>query len=356
MPLVERIMRPSLNVWTLLKYTPFPIILYGTGNGADKILDEMERLSIKIQGIMASDDFVRGQIFRGFPVQRLSELTQRYPHPLIVVAFGSQRPEVLRHICDLSYQYQVLCPDVPVYGSELFNDVFFDRHENDIQRALSCWADAASRRVYENIIRFKLSGELHYLTAVFSEKDEVFREILRLHDHESYLDLGAYRGDTIDEFLHYTNGQYERITALEPDPKNYRKLREHTAALRACQCFRMGVWNINTDLAFAGSEGRGSSLQGNGKRLVPVTTIDTLFARRPLTYLKIDVEGAEEQALSGGQHVLRRDKPRLNLALYHRSEDLFKLPLLLKQINPDYRLYLRQHPHIPAWDLNLYAV
>ncbi len=355
MTLMKKITKPNPNVWDFLRDTERPIILYGTGDGADKVLNELERLSVPVQGVMASDDFVRGQTFRGYRVQRLSDLEQQYPDPVIVIAFGTQRPEMINHILSLAKRYRVLCADVPVYGTEIFSDAFFHQHEDDIQRVSACWADALSRQTYENVIRFKLSGALDCLQSVFSEKDEVFREILCLHDHESYLDLGAYRGDTIDEFLHYAGGSYEQITALEPDPKNYRKLWEHTAPMPRLQRFCMGIWCENTDLFFDDAQGRGSSLRKEGQRKVPVTTIDTLYQKRRLTYLKIDVEGAEEQALLGGRHVIEREKPKLNLALYHRSEDIFKLPLLIQSINPSYRLYLRQHPHIPAWDLNLYA-
>ena len=118
----------------------------------------------------------------------------------------------------------------------------------------------------------------------------------------------------------------------------------------------MGIWNEDTDLCFEASKGRGSSVKASGGNKLAVTTIDTLFRRRKVTYIKTDVEGAEEKALLGGREVIARDKPKMNLALYHRSEDIFSLPLLLKKLNPDYRLYIRQHPHIPAWDLNLYAV
>ncbi len=355
MPLRYLPMQPHEHCWTFLQDAHRPIILYGTGDGADKVLDELERRHIPIQGIMASDDFVRGQTFRGFTVRRLSDLVQQYTNPVILIAFGSQRPEVISHILDLAEKYTVLCADVPVYGTNIFNEAFFAQYQQEIEQAAACWEDDISRQVYDNIIRFKLSGKLSYLTAVFSDKDEAFYQILCLHDHESYLDLGAYRGDTIDEFLHYTNGQYQQITALEPDRKNYRKLREYTASLEHIQTFRMGIWSKDTDLYFDGALGRGSSIQTDGNHCIPVTTIDTLYRKRPLTYLKIDVEGAEEQALLGGRTVLQRDKPKLNLALYHRSEDIFKLPLLLKEINPSYRLYLRQHPHIPAWDSNLYA-
>ena len=90
--------------------------------------------------------------------------------------------------------------------------------------------------------------------------------------------------------------------------------------------------------------------------MLAVTRIDTLYHSRKLTYLKMDVEGCERQAIIGGVNTLRRDKPKLNIAVYHRSEDIFSIPLLISSIVPGYRLYLRQHPYIPAWDLTLYGV
>ena len=101
MPLVERMTKPNWNVWQLLRVIERPVILYGTGDGADKVLDELERLSVPVKGIMASDDFVRGQTFRGYRVQRLSDLEQQYPNPVIVIAFGTQRHEVMAHILAL---------------------------------------------------------------------------------------------------------------------------------------------------------------------------------------------------------------------------------------------------------------
>ena len=343
------------DIWQRLKETDAPIVIYGTGNGADKLLNELERLEIPVSGIMASDGFVRSRTFRGFPVRSLSEIEEKFPSPLILLAFGSQRPEVIEHILNLSRRHTVLCADVPVCGEQIFNGDFFHRHVGELNAALELMSDDLSRKTFENVVRFKLTGELSALTECFCEKEEAFTRLLRLGSRESYLDLGAYRGDTIEEFLRYTGGRYREIVALEPDPKTYRKLRENIV-LPGTRLFNMGIWSHDTDLPFRPSLGRGSSLGQDGTQVLPVTAIDTLFRRRPLTYLKVDVEGAEEQALLGGENTLRRDKPKLNLALYHRSEDLFRLPLLLHRIRPDYRLYLRQHPHLPAWDLNLYGV
>ncbi len=344
------------DIWERLKTADRPVILYGTGNGADKILDELERIGVKVQDVMVSDDFARGQVFRDFRVKNLFTLEQIYQDPVILIAFGSQRPEVMENIFSLAEKHTVLCADVPVYGDNIFNTAFYVQYAAEIQKAYDCFEDSFSRKTFENIIRFRLSGELSCLQEVYADKEKVFREILCLGTQESYLDLGAYRGDTIDEFLHFTGGKYREIVALEPDNKTYGKLIQHTARMQNTRCFCMGIWSENTDLCFDGSLGRGSSVRKDGKSAVPVTTIDTLFRKRPLTYLKIDAEGAEAEALAGGETVIRRDKPRMNMALYHRSEDIFRLPLMLKSIRPDYRLYIRQHPHIPAWDLNLYAI
>ena len=83
--------------------------------------------------------------------------------------------------------------------------------------------------------------------------------------------------------------------------------------------------------------------------------VDCVLQGDPCTLLKMDVEGAEREALAGAAQTIARWKPRLNIACYHRNEDLFALPLQVHALCPDYALYLRHHPYVPAWDVNLYA-
>lgn len=343
------------DIWHRLQKTERPVIIYGTGNGADKILDEFEKNNIFPKAVCASDDHVRGQFFRGFKVRSIAYAVKEYDAPIFISAFGSQRPEVISQILSLAEKHTVLCADVPVYGDNIFDLDFFSRHSSELELLYSVLADEHSKKVFENIINFKLSGELPYLVGSYSEKEEAF-SILSLNSSESYLDLGAYRGDTIEEFLHYSGGNYRSITALEPDRKTFQKLKLYAGDMDNTQLFNMGIWSEDTDLSFDASLGRGSSINSSGTQKLAVTKIDTLFRRRTVTYIKADVEGAEEKMLIGGKNVIFRDKPKLNIAIYHRSEDIFKLPLMIHSIVPDYRLYIRQHPHIPAWDLNLYAV
>ncbi len=343
------------DIWNFVKHTEKPIIIYGMGNGADKIMNELQRLGVPVTGVMASDDFVRGQTFRGFPVRKLSDFEKELSELIIIIAFGSQREDVIEHLLSLARKHTVLAADVPVYGENIFNMAFYDVHQKELQEVEKILADDLSRKVLKNVVKFKLTGQMPYLTEVFSDKKEAFT-ILKLTDQESYLDLGAYRGDTIEEFLHCTGGHYRHITALEPDRKTFRKLKDYAGTFPDTQLWNMGIWGSDCNLSFRNSLGRGSSVQNAGGQCLAVTKIDTLYQIQQVSYIKMDVEGAEKQALSGGIHTLQRDKPKLNLALYHRSEDIFELPLLLHKIQPAYKIYLRQHPHIPAWDLNLYAI
>lgn len=346
---------PEKDIYQRLKEESRPIVIYGMGNGADKIISQFELFGISVSGIAASDYFVRGQSFHGFTVRKISDFEQQYDDFIIIIAFGTSLPEVMEHIFSLSLRHTVLAPDVPVYGDNYWCKSFYEENLGDIEKAYSLLADEQSRFVYESMICFKLTGELSYLRRSDSDKDEVFRDIIPLSDNESYLDLGAYRGDTIDELLHYTEGKYDHITALEPDRKTFAKLKKHTQDMKNIRLYRMGIWSEDMDIPFDGSLGRGSSIQSGGSEMLAVTCIDTLYAVRHVSYIKMDVEGCERQALLGGIKTIRRDKPKLNIAAYHRSEDIFSLVLQLHDIEPSYRFYLRKHPYIPAWDINLYA-
>ena len=88
---------------------------------------------------------------------------------------------------------------------------------------------------------------------------------------------------------------------------------------------------------------------------IEAETVDSVCNNRA-DYIKYDVEGAERQALLGSQNTIANTSPDLLVSVYHRNEDLFDLPLLINELNPNYKLYLRKFKYVPAWDLNLYAV
>lgn len=337
--------------WEKIKESGLPVVVYGMGNGADKVIDEFNRLSIPVLGVTASDAFVRGQMFRGFKVKKLSEFEGEF---IIAVAFASCLPDVMGHIYSLCSKYRVLVPCVPVFGDEIFNRDFIKSHEPELNAAYALFEDD-SKPIFEGCVNFMFGGELETLKSVTTDKDEAFKNILKLNFDESYLDLGAYRGDTVEEFLRYCNNEYKSITALEPDRRTFKKLAEYLENIPNSVAYQKAVYSESKTLLFSSKAGRQSTISSKGEEIETIT-VDELCKNKKTTYIKMDVEGAEYEAIKGAANTLKTQKPKLNIALYHRSADIFELPLKIAEINPNYKFHFRRHPYIPCWDMNLYCV
>ena len=345
----------TMSVWERLKTCGKPVVLYGMGDGADKVLAAFEKYGITASAVMASDGFVRGQSFHGFQVKKLGEIEREYGDFVIALCFASQLPDVMAHIKEVAKKHTTLVPGVPVFGGVMFDGEFIKKYREGIYSAYSLFEDGLSRRVYENVLRFYYTGEIKLLDEITTGKDEAFKNILKLGQNELYVDLGAYNGDTIDEFLRYSGGSYRKIVAFEPNGKNFKKLSEHCLDMKNTELWQLGAYSHNTILTFNNKAGRNSAIADSGVQ-TRVAAVDTILCGAAATYIKADVEGADFETLIGAKNTLKNFKPKLNFSAYHRFEDIFRLPLLIKKLNPEYKIYLRHHPYIPAWDTNLYCV
>lgn len=354
---LESLITETKSCWERLSQEKRPIFIYGMGDGAVKIMSAFRQYGIPIAGIFASDEFVRGHSFAGFKVHKLSEIEEMIDDFVIVLAFAAGYPELIQYIRQLSHRHTLYAPDVPVIGSGLFTYRYFLEHLQEFNAVYRMLADAESRRVYVNIIQYKISGNIRYLETISSEPEQIFRTILRPSRNEIFVDLGAYNGDTIRELLSYTNQKYYSIHAVEPDKKNFKKLtnyieENHLKQIKAHQC---ACWCKDTELPFSSKSGRQSALAPDGETIQAIS-VDGLMNGKPLTMLKMDVEGFEREALWGAAKSIQQYAPKLSVSIYHRNQDIFELPLLVRKLNPDYQFYIRQREYIPAWDLNLYAV
>ncbi len=347
------------TAWDRLKNTKKPVVLYGMGNGADKILDWCEANNVEVAAIFASDDFVRGQIFRGYRICKYADVVSQYQDFLLVIAFASESPVVLEYFFSLAGKHETLAPHLPLFdGDEVVSFSWLAKYQQELMEVYINLADEKSREVLAATLNYKLSGKLSYLEAITTMRQEDCQQIFRFDKEETFVDLGAYDGDTIKEFLNYTNSSYREIVALEPDSKNFKKLQRFVeeAGLEHVSLLNKGIWSDEGTLSFAASGGRQSALQSDGKVEVPVDSVDHIMQGRQVSYMKLDVEGAEFEALSGAAETIGKWAPKLFVAAYHRDDDLWRLPILLWHLNKNYDIYLRKHPYVPAWELNFLAV
>ena len=327
------------SVWDKLKAEKKPIFIYGMGDGALKIMSVFRKRGITLAGIFASDDFVRGHSFEGYKVHKLSEVEEMVDDFVVVLAFAAGYQSIVDKVHEIAEKHTLYVPDVPVTGGGLFTYEYCIKNAEKLQLVYDSLYDDYSRKVYSNIINFK-----------------IYRDIIKPNMGETYVDLGAYNGDTIREVLEFTHGRYAGIYALEPDKKNYRKLSKFVEGMKYVYPYNTAAWCVDTELPFEAKAGRQSAISANSGNMIAARSVDSILGRKAATIIKMDVEGFEREAIWGAAQTIAHYTPKLMISLYHRNEDIFELPLLIKMLNPNYKLYIRHQLYIPAWETNLYAV
>ena len=343
------------SCWERLKNADLPIFIYGMGDGCNKILAKFEELGIGCDGIFASDEFVRGHEFAGFKVQRYSEVLKDHKNFIIVPAFGTSLPDVMTRLENMAENHTLIMPDTPVIGSECFDKNQFLARFSQAEKVYNLLADDLSKQVFVSILSYKISGDISCLKQIFTSPDEAYDNILSLGGKETYVDLGAFTGDTVLEFLNHTKGSYNKIYALEPDKKNFRKCVANLLHLNNIELHNAASWKCDQLKAFCGNSGRQGKLSDEGK-LTRCRSVDSILSGNDCTYIKFDVEGAEHESILGSIDTIKKYSPKICTALYHRAYDIIELPLLLHEINPDYRFFIRQYSYYPAWETNLFCI
>ncbi len=346
------------DLWSYLASTDKKIVMYGMGNGADKILSVCDRYGIEVCDFFASDGFVRGHSFHGKQVLSYSDVKQKYgaDDMIVLLSFASSLPDVLRNIRAIASECELYAPDVPVCGETLFTLDFARKHKRELEAVYALFEDDLSRHIYENVIAYKLTGKIDYLFDAENDKDEVYTKLLDAESIVSYADLGAYNGDTIRELIRFAPS-LSSVTAFEPDRRSFRKLCEYCDTLDGSPSvnkINAAAWSEDTTLIFGDEGNRNSGLFARGKTVeVAATSLDKALGGKSVDYVKYDVEGCEKEAIEGSESTILNFRPRLLVSVYHRSEDIFALPTQIKALRHDYKLYLRRYAYIPAWDLNL---
>ena len=351
---------PKFDLWSYLSDTKKTIVMYGMGNGADKILNVCEKYNIEISDFFASDGFVRGHSFHGKTVISYSQVKEKYgaENIIVLLSFGSSLPNVLSLFKTVNEECEMYAPDVPVCGENIFTLDFFNENKEKILAARALLADDISRNIYDNVILYKLTGKINYLFLAESDRKDSFK-LINAQNIKSFADLGAYRGDTLSEMLGYAP-LLERAYALEPDTRTFKKLAAFCEGYHggaALYPLNVAAWSHEDTLTFNSSSNRNSGAFApttNAKTVeIMANSLDNLLNGSSIDHIKYDVEGAEKQAIEGSYRTIQAFHPSLCISAYHRSEDIFALPLQINAIDKNYKLYLRRYPYVPAWDIEL---
>ena len=158
------------------------------------------------------------------------------------------------------------------------------------------------------------------------------------------MDIGAYNGDTIRDFASRTQNKYDKIFSFELDTINFNELQDNVETMHEqdrIKIYNLGIWDCECDIPYSIGESQRTLRSGNGQgHVVP---LDEIPQGECVPFIKMDIAGAEPQALRGAENIIRSQRPKLAVCVYNDFRHLWEIPLLIKSMVPEYNIFLRHH-------------
>lgn len=350
------------------------IVLMGAGGLGRRALAGLRQHGV--EPLAFADNGKQGTLLDGIQVLSPEAAARAYGRraAFVVTIWGANRPHRFAHSrtqlhglgCEVVCAFPSLFwkyPDgtLPFYLQDLPSRLLERRTE--VLRAFDVWEDDDSRAEYVAQVRLRVMADFDGLAHPVSHPQYFPGDLFRWSSDEWIVDGGAYDGDTVRLLTTLHGSRFGHLLALEPDPANFAKLEATVARLptaeRAkvdCRQVALGGERRTLHLDATGTAASATSLLSSaGTIAVEADTLDSLLEGAMPSFIKLDIEGFEPDALEGGKKTIQRHGPVLAVSVYHLQEHLWTIPLLLRQWRDDYAFFLRPHNE-EGWDLVCYAV
>jgi FkbM family methyltransferase len=208
--------------------------------------------------------------------------------------------------------------------------------------------DSLYKNIYDNQFEMEVGG-------VRIDGSQYFAaDIMSLHDHETFVDAGGFVGDTTLNFIDKVRGQFRKVHIFEIDDANMERLQQNVSnhpQQAQIDIHPVGLYKKTAQLQMGGADNASSVQKGamSSHKTCQVVALDEylpLHERAKITFVKMDIEGAEMDALMGMKETIQLFKPKLAICIYHSAKELITIPLLIKSLHPGYKLYIRHHSPI----------
>lgn len=217
--------------------------------------------------------------------------------------------------------------------------------------------DDESKQVLTDLCRFRLTGAIQFIKDAFDGNNVQYfdEKIIKCSEDEVFVDCGGFIGDTAVSYIE-SYLKYKKIYIYEPSPENIKICLKNTHNYENIVVRQAGVGAEKGKVAFSKEGSASSAINANGETdTIEIVSIDEDIQEK-ITFLKMDVEGEEINALNGAKNHILNDRPKLAICVYHIISDLWEIPKLICSIDPTYKLYLRHYREDQAWETVIYAV
>ena len=346
------------------------VVLFGAGNLGRKVLQCLRSIGVEALAFADNSQSKWGSRVDGVPVLSPKDAAERYGESALFLitiwSLGHSYPESRARLEGLgcsqvastsSLRWKFADRFLPDFCQDLPHKLYEEASE--VRSAASLWADDSSLAEYLNHVRWRALGDQSGLEPPVSEESYFLDSLYHLNEGEVFVDCGAYIGDTAEEVIR-RDPNFAKIVAIEADPANFKRLTRWVGTLERPIACRIDALNVAVGarrgkLHFQASGDEGARLAPDGDFVVECVPIDDLTLQDGPTFIKMDIEGAELDALEGARRSIQTHRPILSICVYHKQNDLWRIPLFINSLVDDYSLFLRPHD-VDGWQLVCYAI
>jgi FkbM family methyltransferase len=349
------------------------LVLFGAGGLGRSIMKKLRTAGVKAEAFSDNNPDLWGRTVDGVRIYSPEDAAKRFGSKaaFVVTIWGAESGHAFintrRQLKDLHCSRVVSFiplfwkyPEIflPYYCLDLPSRIL--KQKDYVINCLSIWEDNVSFDEYIAHLRWRLSLDFDGLPSPDLQCQYFPKGIFLLSEEEVFVDCGAFDGDTIREYIRHNNGSFKKIIALEPDPSSFRNLTGYISGLDESIQDRItvlpfAIGSVNRRVNFSAIGMPSSGMNGEGTLEIDIRRLDDIIGNVSPTYIKMDIEGSEEDALAGASGTIRSSKPLLAVSAYHRQGDIWEIPLFIRSLSEDYHFFLRSHRN-ESWDLVCYAV
>lgn len=341
-----------------------PVVIFGAAKLSSHFIQYFSYKNTRILTLSDNDKNKIGKKLSGLRILSKEDLLKKFGKNVQIVIASVHYGEITRELKKMGFNYVFSPMFFFTLDHKHFNlltwrnniDLIF-KNKKKIRSVFALLNDERSRKIYIEIIKFRLTFDQLIFNKIKDNLVEYFdKKIIKLSPNEVFLDGGAYDGDTIKIFIRKSKNIFKNIYAFEPDDKSYIQLRKYLNQIADERIInnKVGLGKNIEKLYFTNEGNLQSKITNKGKTLIKIIPIDSL-KDIAFTYIKLDIEGFEQQAIMGAKKTIGQYKPKLAICLYHNIEDLWEIPYLIKKINKNYKFYIRHYTNF-LFDTICYAI
>ncbi len=347
------------EVIEILKKSKKPILVYGSANHAEMVLKYLAGEGVSVEAFVIDEVFYEKDFFiNGLKVTTINNYVNTLEKYNVVIGFCDVEKSrfIVSNPCLFKTNFFLLWEPLETY---IWSEEYLKENWGELLKVYNNLADVLSRKTLSNLIEAKLSFCGKELLKI-ADKNQYFNELTFCVDSskEIFVDCGAFNGDTISKYVEFTNNDYKKIYAFEPNQNNIIALKKRTESIENIEIIEKGTWNEETVLEFRENGSASQIVENEGSVKVEVTTIDNIVGDDKVTFIKMDVEGSELESLEGAKQTIAKCFPKLAICCYHKRDDIVNLYNYINQFeNDEYRyiFYLRHHSN-SVYETVLYAI